>query len=123
MKAVKINGRSIVVADPADIISGVRDALDCMADARYLHDSDAIVLYRENLPEAFFDLKTGLAGEILQKFSNYQMRLAIVGDFSGYQSNALHAFIRECNRGGLVFWAASLEDAQSALAPDTARNM
>ncbi len=123
MKSIKINGHSIAVADRARRITGVRETLDSMADARYLYESDALVLYKENLPEAFFDLKTGLAGEILQKFSNYRMRLAIVGDFSGYPSKALRAFILECNRGGLVFWAAGLDDALAALAPDTARNM
>ncbi|MCK7528774.1 MAG: DUF4180 domain-containing protein [Ignavibacteriales bacterium] len=34
----------------------------------------------------FFDLKTGIAGEILQKFSTYNVRLAILGDFQNIKA-------------------------------------
>lgn len=37
-----------------------------------------LVLREEDLSPAFFDLKTRLAGELFQKFVNYQVRLAIV---------------------------------------------
>ena len=59
----------------------------------------AMVLRKEQLSEDFFRLSTGLAGEVLQKFVNYQMKLAIVGDFSGYTSKPLQDFIRESNEG------------------------
>jgi hypothetical protein len=36
----------------------------------------ADVLYSENLPPAFFDLSSGVAGAILQKLRNYKIRLA-----------------------------------------------
>lgn len=39
---------------------------------------DRLVLYPENLPEGFFDLSTGTAGEVLGKLRNYQIRLAVV---------------------------------------------
>ncbi|WP_083996437.1 DUF4180 domain-containing protein [Desulfosporosinus acididurans] len=54
--------------------------------------------------EDFFDLKTKLAGEILQKFVNYHVRIAIVGDFSGYKSKSLKDFIYESNNGKDVFF-------------------
>jgi hypothetical protein len=66
--------------------------------------------------EAFFKLSTGIAGEILQKFINYQAKLAIVGDFSGYTSKPLHDFIYESNRGRDIFFAASMDEAMEKLA-------
>ena len=41
-------------------------------------DSGGLVLDESQLSAAFFDLRTGLAGEVLQKFTNYRARLAIV---------------------------------------------
>lgn len=92
-----------------------QDMLDLIATLRYEHGADALVLPKENLPEAFFDLRTGLAGEMLQKCTNYQMKIAIVGDFSGYGSKALRDFIRESNRGGAVFFLPTAAQAVEAL--------
>lgn len=41
-------------------------------------DTDAALLYPRNLTDAFFDLSSGHAGEILQKLRNYRVRLAVV---------------------------------------------
>lgn len=56
-------------------------------------------------------LSTGLAGEFLQRFVNYQIKLAIYGDFSRDTSKPLHDFIRESNRGDSVFFTATAEEA------------
>ena len=55
----------------------------------------------------FFDLKNGIAGEILQKFSNYRVSLIIVGDFSKYASKSLNDFIYESNKGRHINFVAS----------------
>lgn len=111
MQIIQRNGKNIAVVDTAEPIHCVQDALDIMAAARYQGDSENLVVYKESLNEDFFNLKTRLAGEILQKFSNYHVRLAIVGDFSIYKSKALNDFIYECNKGNLVFFVGNLETA------------
>ena len=78
-------------------------------------DSDSIILYEYNLPAEFFDLKTKLAGDILQKFSTYNGRLAIIGDFSRYESNSLKDFIYESNKQGRINFVATMEDAELKL--------
>jgi hypothetical protein len=40
--------------------------------------SDGLMLAEDDLSADFFDLKTGLAGELFQKFENYKMRLIII---------------------------------------------
>ena len=50
-------------------LEDIQDVLDLMANAGYL-GADRILIHTENLPDGFFDLKTRIAGEILQKFSN-----------------------------------------------------
>jgi hypothetical protein len=41
-------------------------------------ESDGIILSEDDLAREFFDLRTGLAGELFQKCVNYGIRLAIV---------------------------------------------
>ena len=58
------------------------------------------------LPEGFFTLANGLAGEVLQKLVTYRRRVAIVGDVSEYtaRSEPLAALVRESNRGDQVWF-------------------
>lgn len=114
MKNVKQGNRMIAVLEEDEDINCTQDALDALANARY-RGCEALVVYRQSLSPAFFDLKTGLAGEILQKFSNYRMPLCIVGDFSAVKSKALRDFIYECNKGNLVFFKPSLQEGLEAV--------
>lgn len=88
----------VILADV--VIQTTRGALDVMADAQY-QGADCLMLYEKHLSTAFFDLKTGLAGEILQKYTNYRMRLVIIGAFAS-ESESLEALMLESNRGRQV---------------------
>ncbi|WP_091099127.1 DUF4180 domain-containing protein [Paenimyroides marinum] len=50
-------------------------------------------------------------GDILQKFSTYRIRLAIVGDFSKFMSKSLKDFIYESTNGKQINFVTSVEDA------------
>jgi len=102
-----------IVSDIIEI-NTAQDALDILANCAY-QDARRIVMYQENISDSFFDLKTTLAGDILQKFSNYNVKLAIVGDFSKYSSNSLRDFIYESNKAGRISFVATKEDAIGAL--------
>jgi hypothetical protein len=115
MNIKTIKNQNIAIIDTYTKIINTQDALDLLASANYHAECIGIVIYKESLEERFFDLKTGLAGEILQKFSNYQMKLAIVGDFTIYSSKNLKDFIYECNKGKLVYFKNDLASALSAL--------
>ena len=71
----------------------------------------SIILNKDAVTPDFFVLSTKIAGEILQKFINYQFKFAIVGDFSGYTSKPLKDFIYESNKGRDIFFVSSEEDA------------
>ncbi|WP_132946490.1 DUF4180 domain-containing protein [Tumebacillus sp. BK434] len=97
------------------VISTVQDALDLMATVHYEAETDKILIPKANIAESFFDLSTKLAGEILQKYTNYRVKIAIVGDFAGYESKSLKSFIYECNQGKQVFFVPDRETALRAL--------
>lgn len=95
-------------------INNVQDVLDLFGEL-YGQYYDGIILYERNITPNFFDLQTKLAGEILQKFSNYRIRLVIVGDWSKYTSRSLEAFICESNRGKTVNFSSSPTEALKLL--------
>lgn len=70
-----------------------------------------LALEKQNITDEFFVLRTGLAGEVLQKISNYQRRLVILGDFGQVESQSLRDFIFESNRTGKVVFTDSLAKA------------
>lgn len=114
MKIVRLENMGVAILDETVKINETRDLLDIMASVSYSEGFDKLgmIIHKESLGEKFFDLKTTFAGEILQKFSNYNIALAIAGDFSQYTSKSLKDFIRECNRGRHVFF---VEDADAGL--------
>ena len=102
-----------VVSDKIELKT-VQDALDLMANADY-QGARSLVLHKENIDPAFFDLSSRIAGEILQKCVNYSVKIAIVGDFAQHGSKSLNAFILECNRGRDIFFLPDTETAISKL--------
>ena len=74
-----------------------------------------MILNETNLRPEFFELRTGMAGEILQKFSQYSVKLAIIGGFEKNKSKSLKAFILESNRGNQIFFVPDRDTAIARL--------
>jgi Domain of unknown function (DUF4180) len=92
------------------------DAVDLIGDALG-RGADLVAVPVERLTDEFFALSTGLAGAVTQKFVNYRLRLAIVGDISEYSANsgALRDFVRETNRGRQLWFVATQEELAQRL--------
>ncbi len=88
-------------------LDGEQAALDLIGDA-YGHDAQLVAVPVARVPDAFFRLASGVAGAVTQKFVNYRLRLAVVGDVSGHVagSEALRDYVRETDRGGHVWFVA-----------------
>lgn len=105
------SGKAVEIRADELLIRSEQDALDIMTSIGYLHDSRIIIVDKKNFGEDFFDLSSGLAGGILQKFSNYRVRLLVVGDFSGIESKSLKEFILESNKSRQVNFVADTSKA------------
>ena len=88
------------------LINDVQDLLDIMANSR----ARKFIFRKENIHEDFFELRTGLAGEILQKASNYGVSIGIVGDFEDLGSKSLKDFIYESNTNRQVVFMKTAEE-------------
>ncbi len=80
------------------LITRDSDALDLVA-ACGEHDTDRLLLHADSLPAEFYNLKTGLAGAILLKFSNYFIRCAAVLPPELVNQGRFQEFALETNRG------------------------
>ncbi|MFI7598391.1 DUF4180 domain-containing protein [Actinoplanes sp. NPDC049681] len=100
---------------PGATICEVQDALDVIGAA--FGRADTVAIAAERLDEQFFRLRSGLAGEIMQKFVNYRIRLAIVGDISAHTaaSDALRDLVRESNERDHVWFVPTLDDLDALL--------
>lgn len=114
MEINKINNIAVVNSNEM-IITNVQTAMDFMMSIKYETGCSKIVLNKEAITEEFFILSKGIAGEILQKFINYQIKFAIYGDFSKYTSKPLKDFIYESNKGKDIFFVSDADTAVKML--------
>ena len=70
-----------------------------------------LVIHGEALSPDFFDLKTGLAGVILLKFSNYHLRTALIAHSSAVNQGRFREMVLETNRGNQFRVFLAKEDA------------
>lgn len=111
MKVIEVNTSKIIeLPTQGQTISNGQEALELLMNGNYL-GTRKILLYESNLNADFFRLQSGVAGDILQKFSLYDGFLAIVGDFEKYESSSLQSFIKESNRQGRIHFVGSREEA------------
>jgi uncharacterized protein DUF4180 len=67
--------RIIVASDSGISIRSFSDISDAIGACI---GADGLILTEDDLAREFFDLRSGLAGELFQKFMNYKLRVAIV---------------------------------------------
>ena len=99
-----------------DAIDSRQDALDVIGEGLGL-GATLIAIPVVRLGPSFFDLRSGLAGEIAQAAVNYSQKLAVVGDISEHvaRSNAFHDWVVECNRGSDLCFVASIDELKARL--------
>ncbi len=90
------------------------DANDLIGSA-WGAQADVVAVPVARLDPAFFELASGVAGELTQKFVNYHLVLAVVGDVRAHEerSSAFAAWVVESNRGRHV-WFVVDDDALTA---------
>jgi len=112
-KTVETNGIKYVEGPFSGLlISSEADALNLVSFCGE-NDTNRLLLYAANLHEDFFDLKTGLAGAVLQKFINYGIKTAAVIPPEISQQGRFREMALETNRGQhfRIFSEASAAEA------------
>jgi hypothetical protein len=109
--------RLLVCAGDGPPLSKESDA-NMFIGAAWSQGAAGIVIPVERLSDEFFRLGTRLAGEVVQKFANYGLRLVIVGDIAERiaKSEPLRDFVFESNRGHIAWFVEDMDELARRLA-------
>jgi hypothetical protein len=114
----EVSGWRVLVAEESGpVLREARDVLDLIAEGMAA-DARMIAVPVSGLDPSFFQLRSGFAGEVLQKLVNYRFKLAILGDISAYTeaSTAFRDLVREANRGNDVLFLPDIAALTERLA-------
>ena len=102
-------GVTVLVVEAEDGVVDGRAARD-LVGAAFMTSASMVAIPVGRLDPAFFDLRSGVAGDILQVSATYRRRLAIVGSLPepAASSNAFAALVRESNAGTQQWFVPSL---------------
>jgi hypothetical protein len=92
-------------------INSEGDFLDFLGNA----DTNLVIIPDNMLSEDFFDLKTGLAGAILQKIVNYSVRAAFVIGPERKLNERFSELVKEMNKGNDIRFFENIEQAKTWL--------
>lgn len=116
IRTIEKNGVLVALVTSSEkLISDVKTALNLMLSVQYETGSRCIVLDKQVIDDDFFRLGTNMAGEILQRFINYKIKMAVYGDFTVYTSKPLKDFIYESNKGNDFFFVQTEDEAVDML--------
>ncbi|WP_256376532.1 DUF4180 domain-containing protein [Xenorhabdus sp. KK7.4] len=89
-----------------------QDVINIILSHEYRNIADFIINEACFHPD-FFILKTEIAGEILQAFVNYRVKVAILGDMTKYTniSTSFRAFVVESHKNNQLFFVSEINDA------------
>jgi hypothetical protein len=113
-----VHGVRILFLDArGPVVANDRDAADIIGEV-FSQRAHMVAIPVERLVPDFFVLRTRIAGDVIQKFVNYDIRVAILGDISGPAdaSSALRDFVTESNRGMQVWFLADKAELNRRLA-------
>ena len=105
--------RNILVASESGItIRSFGDISDAIGGCL---GADGLILTEDDLARDFFDLHTGFAGELLQKFVNYKIRVAIVVPAPETYGKRFSELAYEHRSHHMIRFVRSLDEAKSWL--------
>lgn len=114
---VTVYGTTVMLCAPdGSPIADASSATDVIGEALG-ERAELVAIPAERLAPEFFDLRTGVAGDIAQKFVNYHVRLAIVGDIAGHldTSKSLSSWVAESNRGTDLWFCPTFDNLRERL--------
>lgn len=95
----EVNGQSyLIYSRESGVLNSEAKALELVAACGEA-GTNRLLLEAGCLPESFFELRSGLAGQVLLKFSNYHLKVAAVADPKLVGNGRFAEFARETNRG------------------------
>jgi hypothetical protein len=120
----EINGQRVLTFAPTEPTLGSEDAAVDLIGEAFSSEASVVVVPVDQVVADFFTLSTRVAGEVVRKFTNYRIRLVILGDIAGQlaASDNFRAFVHEANRGKEIWFVANADELTTRLAGPPPRN-
>ncbi len=118
MQTIEMSGTKVLVLSAQGMpVATEADGNDVIGEA-FSAGATLVAIPVERLGPDFLRLETRLAGTVFQKFVNYHLRCAIIGDVTALLegSKALRDFVRETNKGQSIWFLATIGDLEARLA-------
>jgi Domain of unknown function (DUF4180) len=103
----------MIVASEAGI--AIQSSIEIRDAVGACFGAEGLILTEQELAPLFFNLRTGLLGELFQTFTNYGKRLALVLTDPNAYGERFRELIYEHRTHKLIRFFASVEDAQAWL--------
>ena|SRR5215510_340333 len=105
--------RRILIASDSNIsirsFSDISDAIGACIEA------EGLILTESDMAQEFFDLRSGLAGELFQKCTNYNVRLAIVLPNPEAYGERISELAYEHKSHSMIRFLRSMDEAEAWL--------
>jgi hypothetical protein len=119
INVIRVAGKQYLAGVPGKKLIQTEDDITRILELCYENDTNRILLYTENFSDNFFDLSSGEAGMVLQKFSNYFVKAAAVLRLNEIpHSHKFEELVVEVNRGNQFRFFDNLERAEAWLLKD-----
>jgi hypothetical protein len=112
--------RNILIASEAGLVVRSTENLSDVISACF-GSADGLLLTEDDLGKEFFDLRTGLAGELFQKLINYGVRTAIVAPDPAIHGERIRELALEHTSHPMIRFVPSIEEAKQWLSSPTKR--
>jgi len=112
-RVIEINEKKYIECAAAEApIHTEQNALDLIS-ACFENNTNLVMVSAEALADDFFKLRTGLAGSVLQKFINYNIKVAVVMTDQQEVKGKFKEFITEANKGNSFKKFSNKEEAEN----------
>lgn len=112
----EIAGKTVLIVSGSEELSDAMLANDLVGMA-WSDDAQVVVVETSMLPDAFFELRSGMIGDVAQKFANYRLLMVVVGDVEPFtqRSDAFRAYVSETNAGTTLWFVRDMEALERKL--------
>ena len=112
----KENGRYLNCAPFTGVLSSEKDAIE-LVSACISNDTGSLLLHERSVSPDFFNLRTGLAGAVLNKFQIYNIKIALIIEDMELLEGRFGELVMESNKGNEFRVYDSVQAAEEWILP------
>lgn len=117
MRRDQFGDHTVLVLDASEHLFDVPTLANDLIGLAWEHEADVVAVPAMALPGTFYELRSGMLGEMAQKFANYRLHLVVLGDISAQltASKAFSDYVYEANMGRTLWFVPDLDALEARM--------